>query len=162
MSELFAWGSRIPFILTDIRIKKLIKEREEREQVKLRLTMTSRAAERKRTSVQTLNVLGFPCKLNPTVQCLLRPETNLLVTLYFMRRHFNGTERGKISRKIANLWVTHIGMNIKLSKIFYVDQISRKIWLQWSYDRRMRQSSPEPCETTALLDSAAARLVKIT
>ena len=63
--------------------------------------MTSRAAERKRTSVQTLNVLGFPCKLNPTVQCLLRPETNLLVTLYFL--HFNGTERGKISRKIANL-----------------------------------------------------------
>ena len=39
------------------------------KQVKLRLTMTSRAAERKRTSVQTLNVLGFPCKLNPTVQC---------------------------------------------------------------------------------------------
>ena len=123
--------------------------------------MTSRAAERKRTSVQTLNVLGFPCKLNPTEQCLLQPETNLLVTLYFMRRHFDGTERGKISRKIANLWVTHIGMNIKLSKIFYVDQISRKIWLQWSYDRRMSQSSAEePCETTPLLDSAAALLVK--
>ena len=31
--------------------------------------MNSRAAERKRTSVQTLNVLGFPCKLNPAVQC---------------------------------------------------------------------------------------------
>ena len=133
-----------------------------KKQVKLRLTMTSRTAERKRTSVQTLNVLGFPCKLNLTVQCLLRPKTNLLVTLYFMRRHFNGTERGKISRKIAHLWVTHISMKVKLSKIFYVDQISRKIWLQWSYDRRMRQSSPEePCETTPLLDSAAARLVKI-
>ena len=103
--------------------------------------------------------MSFPCKLNPTVQCLLRPETNLLVTLYFL--HFNGTERGKISRKIANLWVTQIGMKVKLSKIFYVDQISQKIWLQWSYDRRMSQSSAEePCETTALLDSAAARLVK--
>ena len=50
----------------------------------------------------------------------------------------------------------------KLSKISYVNQISRKTWLQWSYNRRMRQSSPEePCETTPLLDSAAARLVKI-
>ena len=36
------------------------------KQVKLRLTMTSRAAERKRTSCQTLNVLGFPCKFNLT------------------------------------------------------------------------------------------------
>ena len=35
-----------------------------------------------------------------------------------------------------------------------------KIHGQWSYKRRLRQSSKQPCQTTPLLDSAAARLVK--
>ena len=65
--------------------------------------MTSRAAERKRTSVQTLNVLGFPCKLNPTVQC---------PTAHISKISKNKKRRLSLGKTLVETWFVVFGSAI--------------------------------------------------